>query len=165
MPRKKKIQVSEDGWSTVTSGPSPRPPGVDPLNTLNTPHLGGGDGMATSSKTYERAYREYRQIRSTLVMSENYKKVISFAEFVLLPNLVKSSTYKEPHIVAVEKDGMTIEDIAMVTPTRGKIDKCICLALGSLSGDIDNTSSMYQLALLKGLLDLFGWRNTGVFSW
>ena len=162
MPRRKNPKPSADGWATVTSGPSPRPPGIDPLNTLNP---SATDEPQASTKTFEKVFAEYKQIRSTLQMSANYKKAISFAEMVLLPNLVISPTYKEPRIISVAESGKDFEyrEPEMVSPTRGKIDKCICLGLGSLSSDLDNTNSMYQLVLLEGLLKVFGWNTDGQY--
>lgn len=134
MPRKKKTLSGPDGWSTVTSGPSPRPEGVDPLNTLNT-SVSTPKPAKAPLKSYEQVLASYNRYRAILRSSEAWTTVMAFVEATLVPEVVKN-----------EK----------------RLKKCICLGLGSLEAGMEDThrNSHYQLVLLEALLEAFGWRSS-----
>jgi len=134
MPRKKKVVDAGDGWSTVKSGPSPRPEGVDPLHTLNT-HASTSKPVEPPSRSYEQVLASYKKYRETLRGSEAWKKVMTFVDTILIPQVVKKGE---------------------------RLKKCVCLGLGSLEAGHEDfyRNSHYQLILLEALLEAFEWRSS-----
>lgn len=134
MPRKKKVVAADDGWSTINSGPSPRPEGVDPLHTLNTP-TPTSRPVEPPSKSYEQVLASYKKYREVLRSSEAWKIVMTFVDTILIPQVVKK---------------------------RERLKKCVCLGLGSLEAGFEDTyrNSHYQLTLLEALIEAFGWRSS-----
>ncbi|KAF8457517.1 hypothetical protein BGX38DRAFT_798152 [Terfezia claveryi] len=136
MPRKKRVVATGDGWSSVKSGPSPRPEGVDPLHTLNT-STSTSRPVEPPSKSYEEVLASYKKYRETLRSSEAWKKVMTFVDTILIPQVVKKG---------------------------GRLKKCVCLGLGSLEAGLEDIyrNSHYQLILLEALIEAFGWRSYSV---
>lgn len=130
MPRRKKVQDSGDGWSTVTSGPSPRPTGVDPLNTLRARKY----VVEPPSKSYEQVLASYNKYREILRGSEEWKTVLDFVETTLLPQVV-------------ENGGMNK-------------CVCLGLGSLEAGMEERSKNSHYQLVLLEALIEAFGWRHS-----
>lgn len=136
MPRKKRVVATGDGWSSVNSGPSPRPEGVDPLLTLNT-STSTSRPVEPPSKSYEEVLASYKKYRDILRSSEAWKKVMTFVDKILIPQVVKKGE---------------------------RLKKCVCLGLGSLEAGLEDIyrNSHYQLILLEALIEAFGWRSSSV---
>ncbi|KAF8477065.1 hypothetical protein BDZ91DRAFT_708613 [Kalaharituber pfeilii] len=125
MPRRRKVHAGADGWTHIKSGPEAR-------------YIGGDPKPGQPTRSYEATLAIYKEWRGRLLKSEGWENVKTFAQTILMPEVVNSP--------------------------RGRITKCVCLGLGSLDSDIPyrDCHSGYQLALLESLMEVFGWKSSSV---
>ena len=139
MSRRRKHLTTPDGWSTIIRGPTPRPPGVDPLETLHDPgpSLAEGEHEDKHGKyTFEQTLAKYNRVKEEYTATERYKAVMRFVEEVLKD--------------ALGEGGRSVR-------------RCVLLGLGGVRCEKGGNGgqSLRQLVLVCGVAGVLGWCGEG----